>query len=86
MRQNYDSNVAARSLRTRYNQNNEDKESYMCFFTDFTDPQTAEEALSSRQATEWKTAMDEEYKSLIKNKNGVAFQGRVLEYSGTQPF
>lgn len=40
----------------------------MCFFIDFTDPQTVEEALSSQQANGWKTAMHEEYNSLIKNK------------------
>lgn len=67
VKQNYDTNVTARSLRPRH-KNNENKKSFMCFFTELTDPETVEEALSSAHATEWKTAMHEEYSSLIKNE------------------
>ncbi|RVE41029.1 hypothetical protein evm_014320 [Chilo suppressalis] len=68
VKQNYDTNVTVRSLRPRHDKNNENKESFLCFYTELTDPETVEEALSSTHATEWKTAMHEEYSSLIKNK------------------
>ncbi|CAB3256322.1 unnamed protein product [Arctia plantaginis] len=35
--QDHDTNVTVRSLRRRDKQNNEDKENYMCFYTDLTD-------------------------------------------------
>ncbi|GBP33319.1 Retrovirus-related Pol polyprotein from transposon TNT 1-94 [Eumeta japonica] len=42
--------------------------SYFCPVLNLNDPQTADEALSSSHADQWKKAMQEEYDSLIKNK------------------
>lgn len=42
--------------------------SYFCPILNLTDPQTADEALSSSHADQWKKAMQEEYDSLIQNK------------------
>lgn len=64
--QNYSSNI---TLRPKVKQNPaENDKTFMCLFTDLTDPQTVEEALSSPQASEWRQAMDQEYNSLIKNQ------------------
>lgn len=59
------SNINLRPRDKLHKQN--DRSTYLCLFTNLTDPQTVEEALSSPQAVEWKNAMDEEFSSLIKN-------------------
>ena len=63
------SNVTLRSARLQAKQDKaENGKMVLCLYTDLTDPQTVEQALTSPQATEWKRAMDEEYTSLMKNK------------------
>lgn len=70
MKQDYNSNVTLRTTRSQAKQNEacQDKQGLLCLFTDSTDPQTVEEALTSPQGAEWKKAMDDEYCSLMKNE------------------
>lgn len=59
--QNQDKKMTLRP-RKKANEN-----SLFCLFTNLSDPQSVEEAMSSPHAAEWKKAMDEEYNSLMKN-------------------
>lgn len=70
IKQDLSSNITWRSTRSQNRQNKpqHDKQGLLCLFTELTDPQTVDEALTSPQASEWKKAMDEEYASLMKNK------------------
>lgn len=67
--QDYNSNITLRSLRSRNKENEEENvnKGFLCF-SNFMDPQTVEEALSSPQALDWRRAMDKEYESLMNNK------------------
>ncbi|GBP13647.1 Retrovirus-related Pol polyprotein from transposon TNT 1-94 [Eumeta japonica] len=52
----------------QYAETDDHNVSYFCPIFNLNDPQTADEALSSSHADQWKKAMQEEYDSLIKNK------------------
>ena len=56
------------TLRPRHEECKQNKNSFLCLFTNYNNPQTVEETFSSQQAAEWKRVMNEEYESLIKNK------------------